>query len=280
MDRDNAKCFHPDTEVLTRSGWKKIVDLSNGEEVAQAIPGREGSVTLEWVVPLEVFTKRHSSKLIRLNNRGIDLRVTPDHRMLQWAPNRNSVHHVVMPKDFGKNHIFAGAGMLDSGEESCETYLRLAIATQADGSYTSNGAIRFGFTRKRKVNRLRMLLDTVGVEYSETFQHKNKVTAFYISSENAEKIKQFLTIDKMFSWELLKLDLRSRVAIVEEASFWDSHIHSEGRRYTYSSACEHNVDVLQAIASTVGHKTTKKKGNSGWNLSVMDRSASRGQDVS
>lgn len=280
MDRDNAKCFHPDTEVLTPSGWKKIVDLQSGEKVAQAIPGREGRAALEWVVPLEVFTKKHpSKKLIRLNNRGIDLRVTPDHRMLQWAPNKDSQHHVVTPSDFGKNNIFAGAGVLDSGDTAPELLLRLAIATQADGSYSSHGAIRFGFTRDRKIQRMRTLLAQAGVEFKESYQQKNGVTAFYIADEQAKKIKEFLTEDKRLPWGLLKLNKLAREAIVEEAALWDGHTHSEGRRYTYTSVHEQNVDVLQAIASTVGRKTTKKQDGVMWSLSVMDRPASRGQNI-
>jgi hypothetical protein len=38
--RQAAKCFHPDTEILTRKGWVRIADLTLEDEVASVVPDK------------------------------------------------------------------------------------------------------------------------------------------------------------------------------------------------------------------------------------------------
>ncbi|NDJ15658.1 MAG: hypothetical protein EBY17_31550 [Acidobacteriia bacterium] len=57
--RQAAKCFHPDTEVLTQTGWKKILALREGEEVLAAEPGTGGVVEMHWEKPTRTSRIRH-----------------------------------------------------------------------------------------------------------------------------------------------------------------------------------------------------------------------------
>lgn len=277
LDRSSAKCFHPDTEVLTRTGWKRITALAEGEEVMQAIP-EAGAPRFEWVVPLEVFSMQHpSGKLVHLKSKGIDLRVTPDHRMLEWKRN-NREFQVVMPEAFGKGTSWAGAGYFAGGEQRQPFgLLRLAVATQADGHYAPDGSIRFGFTRGRKIVRMRELLAAANIPYTEHLQPANAVTAFRIPREPAAAIKTLLD-GKHLPWSWLGLNRSCREAVVEEAAHWDAHVAPEGRRYSYSQATETSLDVLQALAVSVGRRTAKRFNLGMWTLSVMDRPLCRGTE--
>lgn len=281
IDRERSKCFHPDTEVLTRQGWRRIFDLAHdpdwkSTEVVQAIPDRNGVVRLGWILPLQVFTKKHpSGKLIHLKNESIDLRVTPDHRMLEWTDRGYS--KVVMPEAFGRSGYWASAGLLSQGGYCPSWLLRLAVATQADGSYTPAG-IRFGFTRQRKIERFRKLLECAGWKIRE-YTSGQGVTTFYIPKEYAQQIKRCLDPDKTLPWDMLTLGEMSRQVILEEAEFWDGSTIKGGRSYHYSSSIEKNVDVLQAIAVTGSRKTRKMKTPTGWRLSVKDRAISKARNV-
>jgi uracil-DNA glycosylase family 4 len=274
--RQRSKCFHPDTEVLTRDGWKRIldVDLAAGEEVIQAVPERDGKVSLEWVVPLEVFSKKHhSGKLVHLKNEGIDLRVTPDHRMLGW--NTGGISYDTMPESLGKARYWANAGVLSDGDVHTRVLLQLVAAVQADGSLQRR-AVKFGFTKQRKIERLRSLLVEAQIPYTESVSAG--ITCFYVP--RADSITLWLD-DKVFSWRLLQLDFHARQAVVDEAEFWDSTKMKNWRAYRYSSSIEQNVDVLQALAASVGRKTRKRQPVPGhWSLTVRDRATTRGGEVS
>lgn len=78
---EDDMCLHPDTECLTRTGWKKIADLREGEEIWQVDPVTSiGS----WCVPSKVVRRQHDGELLKIGNIRGHLLVTPDHRML-WA---------------------------------------------------------------------------------------------------------------------------------------------------------------------------------------------------
>jgi hypothetical protein len=107
--RQAAKpCFHPDTDILTRKGWKKIADLALEDEVACAYP-QPGSknVAIAWEHPLQLTRRKHD-KLLHLKNDGIDLRVTPDHNMLAWM---NGDWRVVPASEFHLQEGWANAGV-------------------------------------------------------------------------------------------------------------------------------------------------------------------------
>jgi len=275
--RSNAKCFHPDTEVLTRSGWRRIVDIDETVEVVQATPGPDCEIHLDWAYPLEVFSMEHpSGQLVHLRNEGIDIRVTPDHRMLAF--NVNGDHKVVMPGEFGKVRTWANAGILGGHGFSTvpEHVLRLAVATQADGSYDNSG-IRFGFSKERKVERLHYLLR--GCAYTHG-THANGVRWFRIGGELAGLIKSELD-DKCLPWRWVGslTDIEKSIAL-DEIRHWDSHERGNWRMFRYSSMVEQNVDVLQALASLTGRKTRKVRSVSGcYNLTVRGTHTSRGGNV-
>jgi uracil-DNA glycosylase family 4 len=255
-ERNIAKCFHPDTEILTKSGWKPILSLSPGEQIIQAIPSPGFTVDLEWVVPTEVFSKKHESgKLMHLRNEGIDIRVTPDHRMLGWGSPNGTLEpvRVVTPVNLKKLCGWANAGHLTSGDLVVdERLLRLAVATQAAGNYTGKYPIRFGFTRDRKIKRLTSLLNPG--EYSIS-KNKQGVTSFYIKSWFARQIRALLNTNKTFPWSWLNLTPKLRDIVLEEAAFWDSCCRNNLNMYSDSSSIRQNIDVLQALASISNRKS-------------------------
>ena len=272
--RKKGKCFHPDTEVLTRLGWKRILDLQSGEEVIQATPEPEHKVRLEWVVPTEVFSQYHDAgSLVHLKNEGIDLRVTPDHRMLTWG--MHGKHRVVFPESLPRHGLLVNAGVCDAGGCYVDSrILRLAVAVQADGSYAGD-AIRFGFTKRRKYLRL---LDLLGWADSIEYSYGKRREGMYwvrIGSGLSSQIRALLD-GKKLPWWWLTLNVALRSDVLDEARFWDSCTRPNWTMYVYSSKEEQNVDVLQALASIQGYKTRKVESSYEtsegispiWNLSV------------
>lgn len=283
--RQRAKaCFHPDTEILTKEkGWLKIADLTEEIEVAAAYPQRNGNTVINWEKPY-ALTRRKApdNQLVHLKNKSIDLRVTKDHRMVGFRPGSGDPF-VTTPDKINNARYLAGAGVISQGEFPGGyrqwDLLRLAIATQADGSY-QRSRITFGFSKARKIQRLTKLLERIDSPSDWSIKtNKRGTQTFAIEKPLADKIKTLLDKDKTLPLWYIKLPQELRNIILDESMFWNSHKHENNRRLFYRSTIKKNVDVLQAVAATLGKKSTIKKEKQCYKLSVADHSAIPGGNI-
>jgi hypothetical protein len=84
--RDRHGCYDDQTEVLTRSGWKRWPDVDGTEQfLTRAADGR-----LEYQRAERVISKQYDGPMVRVRMQQVDLLVTPDHRVL--AKRRRQPH--------------------------------------------------------------------------------------------------------------------------------------------------------------------------------------------
>ena len=287
-------CYHPDTEVLTVKGWKKIGDVEKTDLVAQAVPSNKGrkKVKVEWVHPTKLFRhKNESGKLIHFKNEGIDLRVTPDHRMLSWDQESNinrkkcdDIHSVYPAKELPLSRCWSNAGVSEGDWDVNEFDLRLAVAIQADGSITDSRYIRFGFTKKSKIIRLENLLNVAGIPYSKKLVGKKyPYTNFVIKEKDSSRIKRILKLlnkDKTFKWKMLQMTFNCREIFLDEIRFWDAALtESKCTQTRYYSTIKKNIDIVQAIASITNRKTRSSTQETCHTLSVKLKPDTKGGNV-
>jgi len=279
--RNIGKCFHPDTEVLTKTGWKRILDVSLDEEVMQAHP-ELGKVSLSWTKPLEIVSFKHDSEqLVHLKNESMDLRVTPDHRMLSF--NVRGKHKVVIPEELNRQYYWANAGQLSSeGTWTPDsTLLQLAVATQADGclkEYKNN--ITFGFSKQRKIERLSELLTRAGISFTAKVR-ANGATYFKLDTTGSSLIKGLLSPNKEFTWKWLDLTKELRELVLAELPLWDGHKAPNWNKFSYYNTSKQSVDVMQALAAISDRKAPcLDRTNGGYELSVRVGPLSRGGNLS
>jgi intein/homing endonuclease len=80
-----SPCYDYDTEVMTRGGWKRIVDVEIGvDEVATRSPGG----FLEWQGPTDKVVKPHTGPMWVAKGQRVDLVVTPHHKL--WVRGAHS----------------------------------------------------------------------------------------------------------------------------------------------------------------------------------------------
>lgn len=253
-------CFHPDTDALTSTGWKRVADLTTNDWVAAAIP-ENGSIRLEWQRPTALH-RMPADELVHLRCEGMDLRVTKNHRMLAI---RTCDHgpEVTLPLDLPKKRGWWNAGIAPGGSwDPDEWLLRMAVATQADGSVKQH-QIRFGFTKERKISRMRWLLRDVPHREQVIAQDVTEFTVFgdnpyapgkHTETGPADQIFSLLT-DKQFDDRWLQLSSRGREIVLDEAKHWDATCCGHSVSYTYLSMIQRNAEVLQIIATLSGRKT-------------------------
>jgi len=291
-------CFHPDTQVLTRHhGWVPIPDLDPSWEVAAAVPHDGGAVDIEWQVPTRLTRRPYTGDLVHLKNKSVDLRVTPNHRMVAWGT--DTVHSgpgkvkTVLPEQLDGVRYFPSAGVNHGGNRVVdESWLRLAVAVQADGHIPPHGKgqqVSFGLSKQRKIDRLRMLLADVGADYVEATYTNGKngtVQSFSLRRTASKRVRSMLDADGYLPWWWLDLTTDLRNAALDEAQYWDGGASAKRTGYDYYTSVRHNADVMQAIAATTGRKSRgawteqpKDGVSDSCKLSIKDHHLTRGGNV-
>lgn len=239
-------CYSEDTMILTNSGWKLFKDLLESDLVAQVTDGGY----YEFVKPLKYVEQEYTGTMHSFKDYHgkVDLLVTPNHRMVLQ---QNGKERIVFAEKLGtvgnyKQSMYRSAKAKSSNVKL--TYLeRLAIAFQADGYYVTGtkSSIRFSFTKQRKIDRLKSLLNSAKLEYVAYELSDNRVE-FHVKTD-ATKFKKDL------SWvDISNLSFEWCVDFIEELSYWDSCRRSDDR-FKFDSTTKSVADVVEYIALSAGY---------------------------
>lgn len=86
VSRMSRNCYSSDTEILTKRGWKLFPELEKDDEFAT----RSWDGYLEWHKAYEFISYKHEGKMVHFKSRGgVDLLVTPDHKVFSAAYESN-----------------------------------------------------------------------------------------------------------------------------------------------------------------------------------------------
>ena len=252
--RTQAKsCFSGDTEILTENGFVEFKMYDGITPVAQYnIETQE----ISYVDPLD-FRMIPNQKVCVFENENTSLKLTPNHECIVQVQNSRKYMKKVPFEELAghgqSKYAWVNAGYYKY--EKCwfikDDMTRLVACFVADGSYSeSKTQIRFGFTKKRKIERFRNMVERLGVDYDEKVQGKLKVTYFTISDfDYVCNMKRYCTADKT----LLKPAMTELNPLVylEEASHWDGHVNHTNL-ITVSSTNRSTLDSMQIMAVQSG----------------------------
>lgn len=238
----STTCVPTNTEVLTKSGWKKISDIEVGEDIATA---HIDDMAIRFSPVLDkVPEKTQDTWEIR------DIEVTADHRMV-WTNQNKKYWRVSEFKDLPResNYFIPNAGFYKgAGLPLSDNEIRLLVAVQADGHYehgekSGKDRITFHLSKQRKIDLLEDLLS--GYDYNK-YEHMDGTVSFNIKGLK-ELCEEWLDNKKFtFAW----LELSPEQAEV----FLDTLLDFDGCKAgnDYSSSIKQNLDVVSAIASING----------------------------
>lgn len=74
---DHVDCYDDKTEVLTKEGWKLFSDISKSDIIATL--NKDGY--LEYQHPTDIISYNYQGKMIKINNKQINLCITPNHKV-------------------------------------------------------------------------------------------------------------------------------------------------------------------------------------------------------
>lgn len=280
--RTNSKaCFSGDTEILTEDGFVEFRMYDGVTPVAQYnIESQE----ISYAQPTD-FRMIPNQKICVFENENTSLKLTPDHECIIQVQNGKKYMKKVPFKDLAGHGqskyawVNAGYYKYDESKFIDDDLTRLIACFVADGSYSeSKSQIRFGFTKKRKINRFRELIERIGIEYDETVQGKLSINYFIISDfKYVSLMKRYCDVNKdLFKPALTELN---PLVYLEEASHWDGHINHT-KLIRISSTSIKTLEYMQIMATQSGvrarlYKTKDAEGDISdtWSLSYnLDKS--------
>lgn len=200
-----GQCYHPNTEVLTKVGWKKINNISNVDLICSLNPT---SNLIEYVKIDKIHKYPYEGDMYHISGRSTEQLVTPNHNVYLRFEKRNNYEFVradEIPRVYRLKNQGIWIGKNDNtikiGGEFFESrsFLEFFGLFLGDGYTVSRVAQPwkqdyFGFhvKKNRKIISIRNCLIGLGVKYTENFSKTTGYTTFYIYNKHLlEYLKQF-----------------------------------------------------------------------------------------
>ena len=247
QDYSGKYCLPIDeTELLTPNGWVNLGDIDVGDIVAQFNEGR-----IEFV-PVQHVIEPYYADVIKARR----IEATLNHDMLyrneygsRWIKDKweRVLEKCIAIIPVGGKYEVQGLPISDD-------YIRYLVWIQADGHYaqrkskytgkTHQLGIEFHFSKKRKVDRLIGILESIGQRYSFNERSDGTYSIRIHDCMAKNKVEMYLD-NKCFSWKMINMNDHQREVFLEEILFADGSIENR----SYFSTKQQNYDVVSAIAA-------------------------------
>lgn len=206
-------CYDRETEILTESGWSKFSDLSRDVKVATLNPNTH---CLEYQSPTDYHEIPYSGDLINFRSQGVDLMVTPNHRMYLHpmkfkCPDSPSEWRVVEAQDCPM-HFRTKKDALWVGEE-VETYRVGEIEVLMDdwleflGYYLSEGSCGNGKARnvrRKKSSASASFMAERQINCRDEWETKRICYTIYISQKKVEGVLLIESLLSRLPWNFIR----------------------------------------------------------------------------
>lgn len=158
-------CYDGETEVLTAAGWKHWNEVSEEDEFATLTSAHE----IEYRRPFGLIRYRHSGRMYRVESSGVDLLVTPDHRMYACPTTtrvgrlRQDYRLIGCEELRDSSHAYLKTGRwYEAGKGNTAVYALLGFAAGDGHTEPGSSRLRFGLRRERKITWLRATCRELG----------------------------------------------------------------------------------------------------------------------
>lgn len=241
-NRTGRFCLTGDHEVLTKDGWVRLDKWSGGRIAC-------------WTKENELISFRDSEavsfdydgRMYTYDSARVSQCSTPDHKMISL--NRDGAWEIDTVENFAKKRPrfpFWGRQKTFANTASADQ-LRVLVMTQADGHYTIDGDLKYGFAKRRKAERCKSLLRKAGVQFHYKTYDNGRRHQFSVASRNVPLwLRQFQ--NKTFGSWIFDEDPQ---VFFDELEMWDGY-RAGPNSMQYTTTNKTNADLIQAFANISG----------------------------
>jgi len=255
-------CFDERTEVATSTGWKLIKDVELTDYVGQ---WEDGEIT--YANPLGKIRNRHDGNLVCIEGAHTKQVVTGGHDVL--VNGQKVKAETLIGESFKRSDLVHLGTQCEDSYESLD-YVRLLTWFVMDGTlvdYSINNPkhtkcrLQWKLSKPRKIERLRKLLDNMGIEHTfrkATKSGCNVLQPYYITvyGTQARMLSDSLNKVKQLPVEMINMGCAQFDAFLEALEETDGTSKDGGVSWTTVS--KHDVDVVQQWATNCGHECSFK----------------------
>ena len=244
-------CYSSDTEVLTDEGWKLFTELNHNEKVLSR--DTETGIA-SWNKPTEYFEYDYTGNMIHFTNKkGLDLLVTPDHRMLiEKASGSTLIKHakdVIANDRIPKKCTIKTCGI---SEDDIDFY-NFAVAFSSDGSLRNRKNSTEVILCAKKDKKLK-LYKQLAENLKKYRVNVNKSGVIIYSKELEERLQKECYINNVYSatnkklpniWNANDSQMEYFMEILLNG---DGHIRKDNGQKTFYSVSKTLADDVQKMA--------------------------------
>lgn len=247
-NRTGRFCLTGDHEVLTDTGWQRL-DSWKGGRIAV---WNANSCAVSFQAAKQVSFD-YNGKMYTYTDVRIDQCSTPDHKMRAKPRNDKPWKDMTVEEMASCHPTIPLNGYRYYRGCASPAWLRVLIMTQADGFYTADGAIRYHFRKKRKIERCKMLLRKAEIPFTMADGDKNGTTVISIPARAVPLwLRQFRS--KTFGFWLFE---ENPDIFFDELPNWDGY-YPAPNSIQYSTCNKQNADIVQALAHMSGRTCTMR----------------------
>lgn len=246
MSGASGHCFSEDVEVLTPSGWKRVIDVQCGELVGTY---NKQTKEFEYNKVNDKFVYDNYSVLYHIKSNCIDIMTTDEHGFIGYGMTGKLKEFTA--KDLNKMSTVKIPLACQGGNPPIalsDNMIRLLVNISADACIEDK-SFRFHLKKERKIKHLIELLDSLGFKYSVKPQSCG-TTKIRISVENSLPIldKYFKSGIKSLPVQLREVNSEQAKIILDEYSITDGNKNSNSiNAYQISTSKKEEADLLQEI---------------------------------
>lgn len=272
MSGATGHCFSEDVEVITPSGWKRVIDVQLGELVGTY---NKQTKEFEYNKVNDKFVYDNYKELYHIKSNCIDIMTTDKHGFIGYGATGKL-------KEFTAEELSRMSSIkiplaCQGGQPPIalsDDMIRLLVNISADACIEDN-SFRFHLKKERKIKHLTELLNRLGFKYSVRPQSCG-TTKIRISVENSLPIldKYFKARVKSLPTQLREADIEQAKVILDEYSITDGNKNSMSvNAYQISTSKKEEADLLQEIFAKNGMRSscvqrTSDRRNSSYVLTV------------
>lgn len=188
------KCYHPDTEIFTKKGWKKIADVTLDDDVAALFDAnrflfeskdiysvkrikKNQKLYAKFVKPIATTAYHYNGVMCELNAAKAAYCVTPNHRIFSCANSRYTKDRSRWEcrdaaEIHGMNRVFLPAAEFILNDRTVPTYIEIPYIPYKDPALNKDDNNQFKFDPYDFVVLLAFYLAEGNVKHSEFEKNK------------------------------------------------------------------------------------------------------------
>lgn len=253
LDAGEPGCVSADTEFLTPTGWKRIDQYVEGDQVAQFHPDDH---TMSFTTP-QAYIKRPCDEMYVVRpSRGLSMKLSSCHRVLSFGAggNRYRVDRMDKVAEIHEQQVNGFRGLINTtptydGKSAIpltDEQIRVQVMVLADGTFppkSSDNACVVRVLKKRKQERCTELLAAAGIPFTLRDAGNG-----YVRIRFRSPVKE-----KTYPASWWSATHQQKLVILDEARHWDGTI-TPGRpnSFRFTSLHKGDVDFIQFCSITTG----------------------------